>query len=593
VAERRVQRRLAAIVAADLVGYSRLVGDDEEGTIARLTALREELIYPSVAHDHGRVVKSMGDGFLIEFPSVVNALRNAVELQREVAERNADQPEDRRMEFRVGINLGDIVMDGDDILGDGVNVAARIEALADPGGICLSGAAYGQVEGRLGLAFDDLGEHTVKNIKKPIRVYRVRPDGAAAAARATPPRGGLGMAPLDKPSIAVLPFDNMSDDPEQEYFVDGMVEDIITALSRFDSLFVIARNSSFVYKGRAVDVRQAAQELGVRYVLEGSVRKAGNQVRVTGQLIEGATGTHLWADRFDGRLEDIFELQDNITVGVVGAIEPALRKAEIERSRRKPPENLLAYDYYMRALPHAYAFTPDDNIQAADLLDRAIGLDPRFAEALACAAWCREQRVVRGWPTAQPDDVETGVALARAAIATESENANAIAMAGFVLGMLGREYDPALRAVKRALDLNPNAGMVSMLAGMANVFFGDLGVALDCLERSRRLSPSDPQAHFHLFGISCIYLLSGRYEDALAFATKALGVNAEWDSGYWILAAALAYLGRAAEAKEAVSKLLTLAPGVTLSRLRAQLPIRDQERLEILLEGMRTAGLPE
>ena len=593
MSEQKVTRRLAAILAADMVGYSRLVGQDEEGTLARLKAVREDLIDPNIASHGGRIVKTMGDGILVEFASVVDAVRSAVEVQLAMAAREAEQSEDRRIAFRIGVNLGDIVIDGDDILGDGVNLAARLEGLAEPGGICVSGDVYRQVHGKLDLAFEDLGEKEMKNIQRPVHVYRVRLDTADTAAEKATTSEGAALELPDKPSIAVLPFENMSGDSEQEYFADGIVEEIITALSRIDWLFVIARNSSFTYKGRAVDIRQVARELGVRYVLEGSVRKAARRVRITGQLIDATTGAHIWADRFDGDLEDIFDLQDRITETVIGAIEPRLRKAETERSRRKRPENLDAYDFYLRALPHLNVFRPDDNAEALAFLEKAIALDPGFAPALACAAWCYEQRLVHDWPTALPTDAETAVKLARAALALNSDDASAVAVAGFVLAMVGRDYDAGLTAAQRALDLNPNSTSVSWAAGWTNIFAGNSENVLPVFERARRLSPADPQAYFLLNGIAMIHLLAGRFAEAAEFANKSVSLYADGDVVYWILAPALGYLGRAAEAAKAVSKLQSLTPGATVSGFREQLPFRDEAQLEILLEGFRKAGLPE
>ena len=386
MATERVERKLTTILVADVVGYSRLMGEDEVGTLSALKAHRKELIEPKEAQYHGRTIKLMGDGALQEFSSVVEAVQFAIEVQLAMRERNAAIPEDRRIVYRIGINLGDVIVEEDDIYGDGVNVAARLESLAKPGGICLSRAARDQVRDRMDIVLEDLGEVEVKNIARPVRCFAVRLDDDNERLRKTAMQHGHAPALPDKPSIAVLPFDNLSGDPEQDYFADGMVEDIITALSQLDQLFVIARNSSFTYKGRSVDVRQVSGELGVRYVLEGSVRKAGNRIRITGQLIEGASGAHLWANRFDGRLEDVFDLQDQITESVVGAIEPTLRKAEIERSRKMRPENLDAYDLYLQALPHTYAMRADDNSEALRLLHKAIEIDPDYAPALAYAA---------------------------------------------------------------------------------------------------------------------------------------------------------------------------------------------------------------
>jgi adenylate cyclase len=402
LANERVERRLTAILAADVAGYSRLMGADEEGTLSALKAVRRELANPVVTAHHGRVVKTTGDGILIEFASVVDAVACAVAIQRGMVSRNAGVPDDKRIVFRIGINVGDIIIDEGDIFGDGVNVAARLEALCEPGGVCISRTANDQIRDKLSLAFADLGEQRVKNIARPIRAFGLTAESIAALPEQSLPPPVISAEPTpvepkpltlpDKPSIAVLPFQNMSGDPEQEYFADGIVEDITTALSRFRQLFVIARNSSFAFKGRAVDVKQIGRELEARYVLEGSVRKAGNRVRITGQLIDALTGVHLWADRFEGAIEDTFDLQDRVTASVVAAIAPKVEQAEIERARTKPTENLNAYDLYLRALSHSYAFTRAGNDEALGLLRRAIKLDPDYAVAKAFAAHCIQRR---------------------------------------------------------------------------------------------------------------------------------------------------------------------------------------------------------
>jgi TolB-like protein/class 3 adenylate cyclase len=410
-------RRLAAIVAADVAGYSRLVGADEEGTLAALTALRRELAHPKIEEHHGRIVRTTGDGLLVEFASVVDAVRCAVEVQRDMAQRNDPVPIDRRIEFRIGINLGDIINDGDDIFGDGVNIAARLEALAEPGGICVSRVVRDQVRDKLPIGFEDRGEQRVKNIARPVRIYRVLLDaGAKAVASSSPEPATRAQPPFrDRPSIAVLPFQNMSGDPEQEYFADGMVEEIITALSRIRWLFVIARNSSFAYKGQAIDIKQVGRELGVRYVLEGSVRKAGNRVRITAQLIEALDGAHLWADRFDGSLEDIFDLQDKVASSVAGVIEPALQAAETARSANRPTHDLTAYDLYLRAYEIVLS-SGKDLPQALHLLDQAIDRDPRYAPALALAAVGHLRLYVDGLSKDPQADRRRGADLAHRAL---------------------------------------------------------------------------------------------------------------------------------------------------------------------------------
>jgi adenylate cyclase len=450
----RVRRRLAAILAADVVGYSRLMGEDEEGTLAALKTLQRELIDPKVREHCGRLVKTTGDGVLVEFASVVDAVRCAAEMQRAIAERNADIPVERHIDFRIGINLGDIIIDQGDIYGDGVNVAARLEALAEPGGICLSRVVRDQVRDKLDFSFEDLGEQQVKNIARPVRVYRVRIRGTAAA---TP----LASMVPDRPSIAVL-FQNLSADPEQEYFADGMVEDIITGLSRIRWLLVVARNSSFAYKGPAVDVKRVGRELGVRYVLEGSVRKAGNRVRIATQLIEAETGLHVWGDRYDRSLDDVFALQDEITLSTVGGIEPSLRAAEIERVKRKRPENLDAYDLMLRALPHINAGMPEEARIAVPLLERALALEPDYGLAHGYLAWCFEVLFVRGG--LDPEMAAAAVRHAHAAITHGRDDATALGLAGFVISLVEHDRPTAIEAFETALALSPSCSVALLLA---------------------------------------------------------------------------------------------------------------------------------
>jgi len=386
MSEARVERRLAAILAVDVAGYSRLMGEDEEGTHERLKAHFAQLVRPKIEEHRGRVVKNTGDGLLAEFTSVIDAVRCAAEIQQGMLGRELGVPEDRRIRFRIGINLGDVIVEEDDIFGDGVNVAARLEALAEPGGICVSRVVREQVRDKFDWQFDDLGEQQVKNIARPVRTYGI---AFGASSRAAPPSRGASLPLPDKPSLAVLPFQNLTGDTEQEYFVDGMVEEITTAIARLQWLFVIARNSAFTYKGKAVDVKQVAQELGVRYVLEGSVRKTGNRVRINGQLIDTTTGAHIWADRFDGAPDNIFELQDQVASSVVGAIEPKLRQSEIERARRKPTANLTAYDLYLRALAQSYRYTDEGAAEAVVLAWQALAIDPSYAPAAVLVGRCR------------------------------------------------------------------------------------------------------------------------------------------------------------------------------------------------------------
>jgi len=450
--EARVERRLAAILAVDVAGYSRLMGVDEEGTLAALKACRRDFIDPKIAEHRGRIVKTTGDGALIEFASAVDGVRCAMEIQRVMAERNTAIPEDHRIEFRIGINVGDIIIDENDIYGDGVNIAARIESLAEPGAVCLSENAYQQIKGKLSLDVTDMGDQQLKNIAQRVRVYGIRSDG---------PQARAALALPDKPSIAVLPFQNISGDPEQEYFADGMVEDIITGLSRIKWFFVIARNSTFTYKGRAVDVKQVGRELGVRYVLEGSVRKAVDRVRITAQLIDAATGAHVWAERYDRKSDDIFALQDEITLSVVGAIEPSLRLAEVERAKRKRPDSLDAYDLVLRALPDVYSRMPEPSKKALVHLERALALDPNYALAHACAAECYHSLFLRGG--LREENRTAAVRHAQVAIANGQDDALALTLAGFSLGMDGHDRAAAFAAFEAALAVSPSSALTYIL----------------------------------------------------------------------------------------------------------------------------------
>jgi adenylate cyclase len=476
----RVQRRLAAILASDVVGYSRLMGEGEEGTLAALKTLQRELIDPKVREHCGRLVKTTGDGALA---SVFDAVRCAAEMQRAMAERNADIPVEQQIDLRIGINLGDIIIDQGDIYGDGVNVAARLEALAEPGGICVSRVVRDRVRDKLDFSFEDLGEQQVKNIARPVRVYGVRIGGTTAAAAPAAP------AVPDRPSIAVLPFENLSADPEQEYFADGMVEDIIIGLSRIRWLFVIVRNSSFTYKGQAVDVKRVGRELGVRSVLGGSVRKLGKRVRITTQLIEAETGLHVWAERYDRPLDDIFALQDEIALSTVGAIEPSLRAAEIERVKRKRPENLDAYDLVLRALPHVNAAMPEQARIAVPLLERALALEPDYGLAHGYLAWCFEVLFVRGG--LDPEIAAAAVRHAHAAITHGRDDATALGLAGFVISVVEHDRTVAIEAIESALALSPSCSIALILGSIAMGWANEAERALEWGERAVRLSPFD------------------------------------------------------------------------------------------------------
>jgi adenylate cyclase len=589
----RVERRLAAVMAVDVAGYSRLMGTDEEGTLAALKAIRRELGDPKIKEHRGRIVKTTGDGLLIEFSSVVDAVRCAVEVQRAMAERNADVPPDRRIELRMGINLGDIIKDGRDIYGDGVNVAARLEALAEPGGICVSRVVRDQVRDKLAFSFEDMGEQQVKNITRPIRVHRVLlGEKSNRSQRATGgPQQNPALALPDKPSIAVLPFQNMSGDPEQEYFADGIVEEIITALSRIRWLFVIARNSSFTYKGQAIDVKQVGRELGVRYILEGSVRKAGGRVRITAQLIEATTGTHLWADKFDGSLEDVFDLQDRVAISVAGVIEPTLRQTEIERARRKRPESLDAYDLYLRALPHAFTAMPEDADKALVLLAKAIELEPDYAAAHAIIAWCHEQRYLRGGL-----HEETKLAAlhhARQAIAEGGDDPAALAIAGFVIAVMDHNYEAALNAFDRSFALSNSSALALGLSAIVRAWKGDDAIAVEHAQLALRLSPFDPLIFLPYVGLAYAHFAAGRFEDAAAAASRASQANPRFSVPCILHAAALAELGRTDDAKAMAQRLLELEPGSTASMAIRSARYANPENTAALGRALRKAGLPE
>ena len=593
--DNHVERRLAAILAPDVAGYSRLMGADEEGTLARLKAVRKGTLNPALAAHRGHIVKTTGDGMLVEFASAVDAVRNAVEVQRRMAEQNATVPQSQRIEFRIGIHVGDVIFDDNDIFGDGVNIAARLEGIAEPGGVCISDDAYRQVRGKLEITCDDMGPQPLKNIAEPTRAWRVRLTGQ------TPSTAQPGSAvsqsqalPLpDKPSLAALPFQNMSGDPEQEYFADGMVEDITTALSRFRSLFVIARNSSFTYKGRAVDVKQVGRELGVRYVLEGSVRKAANHVRITAQLVDAATGSHLWADHFDGALEDIFDLQDQVTASVVGAIAPKLEQAEIERAKRKPTESLDAHDYYLRGMASFHKATMEANDAAPRLFYRAIELDPDFASAHGMAAWCYAWRKMNGWET-NPVQANTETAhLAHRAGVLGADDAVALCAGGFALGYITGDLDDGGAMTDQALVLNPNLATAWLLSGYLKALLGEHEIAIEHLARAMRLSPLDPEVFVAHLGLAAAHLFDGRYDEASSWAEKASRQRPNAAGAARVAAASHALAGRLEQAQKAMARLRQIDPALRISNLRDVLTLRRPEVMARYVEGLRKAGLPE
>jgi TolB-like protein len=575
----RTTRRLAAILAADVAGYSRLMGADEEGTLERLKALRRELLDPKIAEHRGRLVKTTGDGLLVEFGSVVDALRCAVEVQREMAGRNAGVPPDNRIELRIGINVGDIVVEDGDIFGDGVNVAARLEGLAEPGGVCVSARVQEDATGKLDLAFGDIGEQQLKNIARPVRAYRV-----VTAARPAIPRPRTDPPLPDKPSIAVLPFANMSGDPEQEYFADGMVEEIITALSRIRWLFVIARNSSFTYKGQAIDVKQVGRELGVEYVLEGSVRKGGNRVRITAQLIDALNGAHLWADRFDGSLEDVFELQDQVASTVAGIIEPTLQAAEVRRSATREAMDLTAYDLYLRALSTSFPSTRDRIFESLRSLEQAIAIDRCYAPALGLAAVCHFRLVFDGWALDPETSRRTARDLAREALAAGPNDPANLAHAALVLEHFGEDIDAMIGLVDRALTLNPSYARGWFVSAALRNHAGHSDLAIEHAKTSLRLSPREPVgAPLSVMGAA--HFFKRQFDEAVSKLLLAIQDQPGFPPSYRALAACYAHTGRLDEARATIAKLRAITQMVVPS----DVPFRNPEHREMFLSGLRLA----
>lgn len=585
----QVTRRMAAILAADVAGYSRLMGLDEEDTLARLKAHRRELVDPKIAEHHGRIVKTTGDGMLVEFASVMEAVRCAVDFQRGMADRNAEVPPDRRIEFRVGINLGDVIIDGDDVYGDGVNIAARLEGLAEPNGVCMSRSVRDQVRDKLHLIFEDMGEQQVKNITRPVRVFRIAAPDTGQPMASTKP----ALALPDKPSIAVLPFTNLNRDPEQEYFADGIVEEIITALSRVKAFFVIARNSTFTYKGRAVDVRQVGRELGVRYVLEGSVRKSGDRVRISGQLVEASSGQHLWADRFDGAFVDLFDLQDQIAASVIGAIGPTLQFAEIDRARNKPTADLNAYDLFLRALHRYYAMSREASDEALLLLKRAIAIDPDYTLAKALASFCYQLRLFNLWSERPDADRQEGTRLAREALAAHRDDPSALRLAGNALAYHAHDFSEALAAIDRSLALNVNSSQALGSSGYVRCFVSDWNTAIDHFNRAVRLSPLDPEMGYFMSGLSLAHLIAGDHERALGYAHRAVQEMPRLAVGHRCLIMGLVHLDRIEEARRAMRSMLDLHPGQSIARWRAVVPYRDEAFVARFMDALRRAGMPE
>jgi adenylate cyclase len=572
-------------MCADVVGYSRLMGIDEEGTLAHLNTVRRNLFDPTIAEHRGRIVRAMGDGFLVEFNSVVDAVRCAMKVQSEMPRETEEMPADRRIWFRVAIAMGDVVTDGDLIYGQAVDIGSRMESLADPGGINVSRAVRDQVRDRLPIAFEDLGEHEVKNVTRPVRAYRVVLDKQASAAR-------KAAAPPEKPAVAVLPFQNLGGDDEAEFFLDSVVEDLITELARARWFSVVARNTSFTYKGKGADSKQVGRELGVRYVVEGSLRKAGSRVRIGCQLVEAASGQHLWAERFDGDLEDSFELQDRITESVIGSVGPVLRGAEIERARRKPEASQDVYDLTLRALPPAFAETAQDNTEALRLLSEALGIDPTYPSVNALAAWCHQQRHLMNWPTGQDDERETAKQLARVAIAEGNDVPLALAVGGAVRAALTRDHDSALAAVDRATTLSPNTAVILGFDALTRCLCGVYDKAIERAEKAIHLSPLEPLIYHAGFALALACLFTDRNEEAVTHARRAIDGNRNFAFPYCVLALGCARLGQRDEAREVVRRLISVAPSFRISALR-KIRFADTARLQPELAHLQAASLPD
>jgi len=569
------------------------MGRDEERTLANLKSFRKTLVDPAIAAHRGRIVKTTGDGMLAEFASAVDAARCAVEVQRRMAAQNADVQQDLRIEFRIGIHVGDIIIDDNDIFGEGVNIAARLEGIAESGGICISDDAHRQIRGKIDIAFDDIGEQTLKNIAEPMRAWHIRlTNEAAPAIRSSPPPVRVQDLTLpDKPSIVVLPFDNMSAEAGQDYLADGIVEAITAALSCIRSFFVIARSSAFTYKGRATNARDIGKELGVAYLLEGSVQKAGNRLRIIVQLIETEGGAHVWSSRFDGAIDDFFDLEDRITEQVAGALQPSIRIAEIERSRRKRPQDLSSYDFTMRAMPHVWALEKDESAKALELLEKALAIDPAYPLALSLAGWCHAQRSVYNWA----EDIAVSQAMARslAERAAEMSVDDPIILA--VLGAVHtfiRNHGTARVLLERAVTLDPNAAWAWSRLGWIENYTDQPQKAIGSFERALRLSPIDPMNFNNYVGIGSAHEVAQEYDKAALFYRRALEErpNASWI--YRHLASSLSGAGRIEEAKQALAEMMRYYPDLTVSKFK-QAMVFSTVPLNRMAENLRKLGLPD
>jgi TolB-like protein/class 3 adenylate cyclase len=584
----RRERRLRAILAAKIASNTDPSHADPEGAPGTSVAFWRDLVDPMIAKYRGRMFKTTLDGYLVEFVSSVDAVSCAVATQQGMAERNREAARERRSLFRIGVNVGDIVIDGDDIVGDGVNVAVLLSSIAEPGTILVSAGVHEDARGTRDVAFDEIGECQLKNMTRPVRVFRVRPGldaESAPVAVVSPPR-----LP-DRPSIAVLPFQNMSGDPDQDYFADGMVEDIITGLSRYRWLFVIARNSSFTYKGRAIDVKQVGRELDVGFVLEGSVRKAGNRVRITAQLIDATNGMHLWAERYDGTLEDVFDLQDSVTAQVVGQLAPTLERAEIERVKRKPTGNQDAYDYYMRAMSLLHRHTRESVTEALEYFRKAIGLDPDFAAAHGMAALSYVLFKVNGWVVELSELVDVA-RLARRGTELGKDDAVALYSAGFALVLIVQDIDDGAAFIARALVLAPSFAPAWQFSSWVQVSLGEHEAAIEHGETSLRLSPFDPLAYVALAAVGAAHFYRGRYDEAASCAEKSIREQPRFATAWRVAAASHALAGRIVEARNAIARVLELDPGLRMSNLH-KLPLRRPQDRALWDKAFRTLGLAD
>ncbi len=584
----RVERRLAAVLAADVAGYSRLMGADEEGTLARLKAVRKVLVDPAIAKHRGRIVKTTGDGMLIEFASAVDAVRGAVEVQRGMADQNTSVPPDERIEFRIGIHVGDIIIDDNDIFGDGVNIAARLEGIAEPGGICISDDTYRQIRDRVDTAFDDRGETALKNIARPVRVFALA-GAKQSATKVIEPAPQLTLP--DKPSIAVLPFQNMCGDPEQEYFSDGLSEDIITLLSAWRSFPVIARNSSFAFKGQSRDIRMIARKLSARYVIEGSVRKSGNRVRVTAQLIDAGSGHHLWAKKFDSAIDDVFALQDEITRQIVSSVEPEMEKAELRKSETKRSADLDAWDYFLRGRAFLNRLTPEDVVRARAMFDRAIELDTQYSDAWAGLSWTYQREILfdivedrRAWE-------EKAMKAARRAVDLDEASSFAhLVLSGAF--MWSNQHEQAIAETRMAVELNPSNVPAWLALGNRLDIIGQHEEGITLLEKSLHLNAHDPHNHIYYAQLGRAYINARKCEIALHHLRESIRLKPDYANTYHVLAICLGHMGRIDEARAAAERCEQLRPGLMKRRADWNIYL-DPQANRNLTEGLRKAGLVE